>query len=258
MTSLNIRAANPLKPLIIPAVLVAIWQYSAGEGLLNPILSSPAGIMRTLMDMITTGELWRHLQMSLLRLLVGLVGGSLVGIALGVLMASTRAADRIVTPSFRALMQVSAFAWIPLISVWMGTTEPARLTFIGFVCLFPVALNTYEGIRKIPKAYTEVAIVSALSGWRRFRLLTAPSAMPSIITGIELAMLYAWLATIGTELLMGNGVGVGSLMLAGQEMIQMELVFLGVLLSGAVGFAIASTAALLTKQLVGEGSGAIR
>lgn len=258
MKSLGMRVTKPVKPLIVPAVLFAIWQYSAGAGLLNPILSSPEIIVRALMDMIGSGELWRHLQMSVLRMLVGLMGGTLVGIALGVLMASTRAADRIVTPSFRALMQISAFAWIPLISVWMGTTEPARLTFIGFVCLFPVALNTYEGIRNIPKAYTEVAIVSALSGWRRFRLLTAPSAMPSIVTGIELAMLYAWLATIGTELLMGNGVGVGALMLAGQELVQMELVFLGVLLSGAVGFVIANTAALLRRQLVAEGSGAIR
>lgn len=247
-----------LKALLLPALVLVGWQLGASVHWLNPILSSPVAVGDAAREFWASGELAQHLAMSLRRMLLGLTFGVVAGVGLGGLMSLSQWADRLVTPLFRALMQVSVFAWIPLISIWMGTTEEARVLIVALVVMFPVTLSVYDGIRNIPVAYAEIARVLRLPFWLRLRKLVMPAAMSTLLAGLELATLYSWLAVVGVELLVSNGVGIGSMMHAGQELFRMDLVFLGVLLSGVVGYGIALTAGSLRKRLTLEGTGAIR
>lgn len=247
-----------LKAWAFPIALLGLWQWCVNNQWVPLTLSSPELIGDAFTEYAKSGELFIHSAISIKRAILGLWFGSIIGLLIGFLMASTRVNNRIFTPTFRALMQISAFAWIPLISVWFGTTEQARVIFISFVVIFPVALNTYEGIVGVPHAYREASQVLRLSRFRENVMVVLPSATPSILAGLELGMLYAWLATIGAELLMGNGYGVGAMMLAGQALFRMEVVFMGVIVCGVVGFGIAIITKLLNERLIKDGSGAIK
>jgi sulfonate transport system permease protein len=124
--------------------------------------------------------------------------------------------------------------------MWFGLGEAAKVTFIALVALFPVVVNTYEGIKSVAPEYVEVAKVFAFSRWRLLQRVVLPAATPSIITGIELAVIYAWLATIGAEYLMTTTAGVGSLLLEGREQFRMDIVLLGILATGLVGWLLSS------------------
>lgn len=247
-----------VKGLSLPLVLLVVWQWTFTSGITPITLSGPSLIGEAFVEYFDNGELFESIQISVTRAVIGLGFAILIGVSLGILMAATEFTNKLITPTFRVSMQISVFAWIPMISVWFGTTETSRILFIALVCIYPIALNTYQGFRQVPKAYQEAAKVLALSPLRKIILVLLPSAMPSVVSGIELGMLYAWLATIGAELLMGNGFGIGALMQAGQELFRMEVVFMGVVVCGAIGLLINIGAALLRSTLVKEGSGVIR
>lgn len=247
-----------IKGLLFPLLIIICWQHLYNTGSLPQTLSAPSYIADAFYENLSNGQIFLHTTISLQRMMIGLLIAIIIGVSLGILMSSSAITNKLFTPTFRAFMQISAFAWIPIISVWFGNSETARIIFIAFVCIFPIALNTYEGFMRTPVAYKEAVKVLNISSTKRIRLIFIPSAMPSIIAGIELGMLYAWLATIGAELLMGNGFGVGALMLAGQELFRMDVVFMGVVICSIIGFMVTLLSSILQKVFIKTGSGAIR
>ncbi len=151
-----------------------------------------------------------------------------IGTALGL----SRIADRLFMPSFNGLRQIAILAWIPLISIWFGVGESAKVVFIAAAALIPVVLNTREGMRAASAQLVEVARALTFTRWQLVTRLYLPSALPSIATGVHLALIYAWVASIGSEYFMTVGPGIGGLIIAGRERFQMDLVMLGILILG--------------------------
>ncbi|HBK46022.1 MAG TPA: taurine ABC transporter permease, partial [Xanthomonadaceae bacterium] len=145
-------------------------------------------------------------------------------------------ARRLFGPSLHALRQVSLFAWVPLIMVWFGLGETSKVVFVAIAAFFPVLLNSAEGVAGIAREHLEVARVATFSRTQTFFRLILPSAMPSILTGVHLALVGAWGATLGAEYLMTSGPGIGTLLIDGQETSAMDVTLVGMLLAGLVGF----------------------
>jgi sulfonate transport system permease protein len=103
--------------------------------------------------------------------------------------------------------QISLFAWIPLISVWFGLGDVAKVVFLSLAALVPVVVNTCDGLRNVPPSLLEVARVYRFTRWQTIVGVMLPAALPSIFTGIYLALVYSWLATIGAEYLLVSGRG---------------------------------------------------
>jgi len=148
------------------------------------------------------------------------------------------------------LKQISLFAWIPLLSVWFGLGDAAKVAFLSLAAFFPVVLNTFEGIRSVPAELLEVARVLRFTRRQWLTKVVLPSATPSIFTGIHLALIYAWLATLGGEYLLVSGKGIGNTMIDGREHFQMDLVIFGVVVVGLVGFALNWIATRLERRLL--------
>jgi sulfonate transport system permease protein len=212
------------------------------------IVARPSLVLATALEQVRQGELGTQLGASLARDLGGAALGTLFGIAVGSLMGTSRLGERVLGPSFHAAKQVAIFAWIPLMSVWLGTGELAKVVFIALAAFYPVVLNTFEGIRSVAREHVEVARVFRFNHWQVFRRVVLPGASPSILAGVQLALVYAWLATIGAEYLLAPAAGIGNLMIDGREQFKMDKVLVGVLVVGAVGLAISS----LTKLLEGR------
>jgi sulfonate transport system permease protein len=204
---------------------------------------SPAAVWERALRYAASGELKAALGASLWRNLAGFAIGATGGLVFGAALGFSRLFERAVGPSFHTLKQISLFAWIPLISVWFGLGDMAKVAFLSLAAFFPVLLNTFEGIRSVPRELVEVARVFAFSRPQLVRRVVLRAALPSIFTGIYLGLLYAWLATLGAEYLLTSGVGLGNLLTDGREHFWMDQVLLGVVLVALVGFVLNGLAA---------------
>lgn len=242
-----------LRGLVLPVVLLILWEAAARTGLANPQFLPPLEkVGATALRELLSGELIYDLAVSLRRDLLGFVIGSAVGAVIGLLLGLSPIADRIVTPWFNGLKQIALLAWIPLIAIWFGFDEAAKVVFIALAAAIPVILNFVEGVRSTSAKHVEVGDVFRFSRWQAIRLIYLPSAVPSILTGLHLALIYAWLATIGAEYFMAAGPGIGGLIIAGRERFEMDLVMLGIVVLGTVGFTIDRAATALERRLLGR------
>ncbi|RZL55665.1 MAG: ABC transporter permease [Variovorax sp.] len=235
---------------VLPLLAVALWALASRLDLVNSaLLVSPATVAATAWDLIVTGRLWLALQASLAREFTGLAIGTSGGLVLGALLGLWPRFDRLVGPSFNTFKQISLFAWIPLISVWFGLGDVAKVVFLSLAALVPVVVNTADGIRRTPQSLLEVARVYGYSRTQTVLRVVLPAAAPSIFTGIYLALVYSWLATIGAEYLLVAGRGVGNLLVEGSEHFRMDLVIVGMVTLGVVGWAMNAAARAVERAL---------
>jgi sulfonate transport system permease protein len=229
--------------VVLPLALIALWELITHYKLANVhLLASPSAVLKSFVEQVKEGDLFPQLLASLQRDLSGFAIGAFAGLLLGSAMGSWRIADRLLGPSFNAAKQVAVFAWIPLISVWL-TGEPAKIVFIALAAFYPVVVNAHEGIRSVSREHIEVARAFRFSRWQTFKRVVLPAALPSIFSGLHLALIYSWLGTIGAEYLLAPAPGIGNLMIDGREALAMDKVLLGVILVGLVGFSLNTLAA---------------
>jgi sulfonate transport system permease protein len=198
---------------------------------------------------LARGELPADLAASLARDLAGFAIGAAAGLAFGMLLGLSRAADRLLAPSFDGFKQIATFAWIPLLSVWLGVGEAAKVAFVALAAFTPVVVNTCQGVRGASRELLEVGRVLRLTRRQILTRIVLPAALPSILTGVRLALIYAWLATIGAEYFMTVGPGIGGLVIEGRERFDMGLVMLGVVVLGLVGYLVGRLADAVGTRL---------
>lgn len=240
-----------LRGAVLPLVLLLAWHLASRGGAVDPRLLPPLGVvLATAAQELDQGRLLQDLAASLARDLGGFAIGSTSGLLLGVALGSWRLADRLLSPSFDAFKQIAIFAWIPLISMWFGIGEAAKVAFVALAAFTPMVVNAMEGVRNASRQLVEVAAVLTFSRRQLLARVILPSAAPSLLTGLHLALIYAWLATIGAEYFMTAGPGIGGLIIEGRERFRMDYVLLGVLVLGSVGYLTSRVAAALEARLL--------
>lgn len=230
------RGWQRLQVWLPPLALLLLWQSASSAEWVDPaILASPLEVARATWSGALDGSLPGALFDSLKRTLGGLLLGGGLGFLGGLLLGLWRPAERFFGPTFAALRQVAIFAWVPLLTAWFGLGEPAKLTFVAIAAFFPLLLATQRGIASLPPSLGEAARVLRLGPWRRLLRLVLPGAAPSVFAGLRLALIYAWLGTIGAEYFMPSDGGIGSLMIGAQQLFRMDLIGAGMLLVGLTG-----------------------
>ena len=248
---------SSLKPLLLPAVLVVIWYLStlgaARDGL--RLLVSPGEFLNAVWDGMRSGALPGAILATLARSIAGFLIGSTLGIGMGLLIGLWRRPALIISPTVDSLRQVALFAWIPLLSAWLGNGEAMKVTLISLGAFFPVALATASGCANVPIPFLEVGRVLELDRRTTIRRIVLPAAAPEIVSGLELSLNIAWLGTIGAEYLIGTGYingmgdGVGAYLAAAREYARMDQVLVGVLSLALIGLALDRSVAKLSRKL---------
>lgn len=239
MKSLVNGAATALRGLLLPALLLLAWQWASGRGASAAYVFVPLEQLYSgAQELLTNGTLALHVGASLERALTGLVCGALLGIATGTLMAQSRVAERLIGPLYHSIRQVPLLGLVPLIALWAGSGEFAKLLIIGIAAFYPTVLNTFEGMRQVDLRYREVGAMLTLTRGQMFRRVLLPAALPAIITGVTHAQVFAWLACLGGELLFAAAPGIGSLLLTSEQTGRMDVVLLSVLVISLLALAL--------------------
>lgn len=168
---------------------------------------------------------------------MGLVAGGLAGLLLGACLGASRICDRILGPLFHGLRQVPLLGLAPLIGLSFGNGAGAKLLVIALAAFYPVALATAGGVRNVERAHLELGRALTLDRRQVFRHILLPAAAPAIASGFLQALAFAWLATIGSELLFTASAGLGSFMQQAEANGRMEMVIVGITAIALVGLA---------------------
>jgi sulfonate transport system permease protein len=224
------------RAVALPVALLLGWEFASHAGLADPLFLPPLeAVAARAWTEIIDGQLLLDIAMSLGRDIAGFVIAAVVGIPVGLALGLSRGVERVFGPTFSAYRQIALFAWVPLISMWFGTGEEAKIAFVALAACNPIVFNSAEGARSIPAQYREVARVLTFGRLQFLRHVALPGAFPSIVTGLHLGLIYAWLATVGAEFFLNLGPGLGGRINEGRELFQMDLLLLCVLLLGAIG-----------------------
>lgn len=251
--SFGTRVRIRFAPWIAPLVLLIAWELASRTGLLPKVLlPAPFDVARAAVKAVAHGGLLAHLGVSALRAAAGLALGSAIGLALGLLTGISRTLQLVLDTPLQMLRAVPALALVPLVILWFGLGETAKLFIVSVTVVFPVYLNTFHGVRSVDPQLVEMARTYRVSGWRLYREIILPGALPSILVGLRFALGISWLVLIVAETI-GATQGLGYVAMNAREFMQMDMLVLTIVLWAILGkladvFARALEARLLPWQ----------
>lgn len=236
--------------LISPSLLCVLWYWAtAARWIPEQILPAPAVVWETFIDLIDTGELQMHLQISLFRLFTGFALGAVAGLIFGALLAISETVRGYFGLLFETLRHIPTLVLIPMLILLLGIGETLKIVIIVKAVFFPVAQAATEGVKNIPRAFLEVGQVYRLPHVTLYRRIILPAIIPPVLTGVRIALGRAWLILVAVELLAADS-GIGQMMEFARQMLRLDIVFIGVILTGLVGFGLDKSLRLLECYLV--------
>lgn len=229
------RAAKRLLPWLVPIALLLGWQFAAQSGWLSSrILPAPLAVAKAFWNLLITGEIWLHAKTSLWRAVFGFALGGGLGLLLGLLTGSFRLAETLLDTSLQMIRNIPALALIPLVILWFGIDESAKLFLVSVGVFFPIYLNTFHGIRAVDHGLIEMARSYGLSGWALYRDVILPGALPSILVGVRFSLGLVWVLLIVAETISAQA-GIGYMTMNAREFLQTDVVLVGILLYALLG-----------------------
>ncbi|MGC4044810.1 MAG: ABC transporter permease subunit [Armatimonas sp.] len=241
---------NRLLPWIVPLTLLLLWEALAHTSYLPPrILPAPEAALAVGGKLLANGTLLKHLGVSTSRALMGLAIGGSIGFLLGLLTGSLPLAEKLLDTTVQMLRAVPNLALVPLVILWFGIGEEAKVVLIAAGVFFPLYLNTYHGVRTVDAGLKEMARVYGLRGFAFFSQILFPGALPSILVGLRFALGSMWLTLIAAEALAAES-GIGFLTTTAREFMQTDVVLVGTLLYALLGKGADALARLLEKRLL--------
>lgn len=239
------------RTITLPLFLLVAWWVVSSRGIVSPhFLPRPEAVIGAFLSLAGEGILVFNLKMSFSRVISGFLLGSSIGLVLGIAMGLSRTVEKLLRPLFDAIRQVPMLGFIPLIILWCGVNETSKVVFIAIGAYYSIVLNTFEGIRSVRKEYLEVARVFEYGRFRLLRRFVLPSALPSIITGLRLGLSKSWMLVVGAELFTASKGGIGNMMAEGREQWRMDIVFVGIIIVGLVGFILDQLLKVLEARLL--------
>ncbi len=240
----NSRTQDILLPILGTLGFLIVWQLFSASGLTR--LPGPLSLwtdtrtrqllMYPFYDLggLDKGLFWQTLA-SLGRVAQGYSMAAVVGISVGILVGSNHLLNKAFDPLFQFLRMVAPLAWVPIALVALQQNQPAAIFVIFITAVWPILINTAEGVRQIPTDFQNVAKVLQLSRKDYYINILFPAALPYIFTGLRIAIGLAWLAIIAAEIVMSGIVGIGFFIWDAYQQNYISEIILAVIYIGAVG-----------------------
>ena len=250
---LQTRVVQVVLPWLLPALLLLAWQAVSTWQLLPEQylrnISSPWAVVQAGWGLLTSGELWGHLGISAARAAAGLLVGGVVGLTLGVATGLSPLLRTLLDTTLQMLRNIPHLALIPLVILWFGIDESAKVFLVALGTFFPIYLNTFHGIRNVDASLIEMAQSYGLKGSRLFKEVILPGALPSVLVGLRFSLGIMWLTLIVAETISASS-GIGYLAMHAREFFQADVIIFTILVYAALGFVADWIARQLEKRLL--------
>jgi sulfonate transport system permease protein len=232
---MKLARLNSLVPWLMPIAVIVGWEIASRSGWLSSrILPEPFAVATAAWNLLKSGELARDVAISTGRALAGLAIGGSLGLALGLLTGTFRTAETLLDTTLQMVRNVPPLALIPLVILWFGIDESAKLFLVAIGVFFPIYLNTYHGIKSVDADLVEMARSYGLTGWPLYREVILPGALPSILVGLRFSLGLMWVLLIVAETISAQS-GIGYMTMNAREFLQTDVVLVGVLLYALLG-----------------------
>jgi sulfonate transport system permease protein len=235
---------------LVPLALVGLWQLASARGWVDEsTLASPSAVWHVFRDLLTTGELWSNVTVSLRRVVVGLAIGVSIGSFFGLVAGLSRVGEELVDAPLQMLRTLPFLGLLPLLLVWLGIGENLKIGLVVIGVIFPVYLNLHKGIRGVDPRFGELAESYEVGRWRLIRTVILPGALPSFLVGLRYALGIAWLSLVVGETVNADR-GIGYLMMRGREYMQTDVILLGLFIYALLGLAMEAIVRLIEWRVL--------
>ncbi|MCR0982180.1 ABC transporter permease [Roseomonas populi] len=220
---------------ISPLVIVLLWQAASMAGLISPrTLAAPTTILASAWELVLSGELPRHLLVSLGRVASGLAIGVTTGAALALVAGLSRLGEEVVDAPMQMLRTLPFLALVPLFILWFGIGETPKIALVALGSAFPVYLTLFAGIRGVDPKLMEAGKVFGLDRRGLVRHVVLPAALPSGLVGLRYALGSAWLSLVIAEQINATA-GIGFLINDARDFLRTDVIVVGLLVYALLG-----------------------
>src|SRR6476469_1482713 len=232
---LSDRRIQALIPWAFPIFILIVWQLLSAFGVIpTRILPAPLSVVTAAIHLSQTGELFVNIGVSARRAIVGFAIGGSIGFLLGLFNGISPIAEKLFDTSIQMLRTIPNLALLPLVILWFGIGEEARLFLVALGVMFPIYLNTFHGIRNVDPGLIEMGRVYGLNTWALFWRIILPGAMSSILVGVRFSLGIMWLTLIVAETIAADS-GIGYMATNAREFMQTDVVVLAIVMYALFG-----------------------
>lgn len=241
---------RPLVSVLAVASVCLVWLYVGEKKLIDPLLlPGPAEVLETAKILVAEGyrqvSLWQHILVSLARALVAFAAAALTGIPIGLMMGRSATLNAVLDPFVQFLRPLPKLALIPLVVVWFGIGELSKFVLIYLATFLTVVVSASAAVQSVPEGRIRAAQTLGAGNTQLFRHVILPSALPELFTGVRVAIGIGWTTLIAAEMIASSS-GLGWMVINASSYLRTDIVMLGILLLGGVGYLI--DLALVTAQ----------
>ncbi len=246
----NVRwafAGKRLLPWLLPAALLLFWQGGAALGWISPtVLPSPTQVLSAAWKLTLNGELLQNIEVSALRAASGFLIGGGIGFTLGLANGLSRLSEELTDSTLQMVRNIPHLALVPLVILWFGIDEEAKLFLVALGVFFPIYINTLHGVRSVDAQLIEMGRSYGMSRRDLFSRIVFPGALPSIFVGLRYGLGVMWLTLIVAETIAANS-GIGYMAMHAREFMRVDIVVFAILVYALLGKLADSTARLLER-----------
>ncbi len=225
---------------IVFVTLIAIAEIGTQTGWISALtLPKPSDVLETFVQLYQSGLLWKHLTLSLTRLLVGALLGVSVGISVGVLIGLFSYVRSGLVPLVAAIFPIPKIALLPLFVIWFGIDEGSKYALIAFGTFTPTVVATYGAVDNVDRTLIRMGQSFGLSWWSIVRKIVLPGAMPGILSGLRISLAIAIILLVAAEML-GAEYGIGAYILEAGSLYDLERLFVGVAILSLLGIGVSA------------------
>jgi sulfonate transport system permease protein len=246
--SLRLPRVDGLLQWIVPLAIILIWQIACATGFVSDrVLPAPTDVARAGWKLLLSGELGRNIGVSFWRAGVGFLIGGGIGFAFGLANGLSELSNKLTDTTLQMVRNIPHLALIPLVILWFGIDESAKLFLVALGVFFPIYLNTLHGIRTVDPQLIEMGRIYGMNDRELFRRVIFPGALPSIFVGLRFALGIMWLTLIVAETIAASS-GLGYMAMQAREFMQIDVVVFSILIYALLG-KLADTASRTLESL---------
>lgn len=239
-----------LEYIILPVLILVVWTILEKKGSLNTvIMPAPSKILSTFISLVKSGQLWKNLSISLIRVLKGYAIAACLGIVLGILIGLFRHLNRLTDLLIQIIKPIPPIAWIPLVILWFGIGEEGKVFLIFLGGFFTILINVVDGIRQTDRKLIEVSRSMETPFLKHVFLLVIPHSAPNIFTGLRVGLSSCWMCVVAAELV-SSTTGLGYMIMNARQFGQTDVVIVGMLTIGVLGKVMDSLLRVVEKAVI--------